>query len=478
MNAPKLLDIKEDSIDNLDFYEISMAYANYKMNYFGLESVFNLVVRELPVNKVVGKFVYEGVTYDKLQKRDYMVNAGLEQAMAVLMYCKGTKDFSNYLKEKQGITDESFLSWVQNASFNGDAYAMKEGEVFFAKEPQLRMHESFEINQLYETLMLACINPETNIASTANDISLVSNNKILLEGGSRRAGSPGSAVLNTRAARIGGFNYSSLCRFGRLNDEEVGGTHGHSYVMLHPDEYLAFKEQAITYMEKVCFLLDTYDVKKALSTAIKIVKEENLEKFGVRIDSGDLLEQCNYIHKFMKNNEVSNYEIVNFINCGIVASDDLNAQKIDYLEKNNAGIEKYLVGTALVCPPKPNPGVFKMCAYKRDNAWIPTLKVSENKTKSTLPGIQQVYRIIDNEGFYSRDIIGLIDESISDDLKNGENFKELLIPVIKQGVQVYGCPSINEISNYRKEELTKFKDLSNYPIMISKGIEELLSELL
>ncbi|MFA5332945.1 MAG: hypothetical protein WC376_00425 [Candidatus Nanoarchaeia archaeon] len=470
MNAPKLLDIKEDSLDTLDFYEISMAYANYKMNYFGLESVFNLVVRELPANKVIGNFVYEGVKYDKLAKRDYMINAGLEQAMAVLLYCNGTKDFSNYLKEKQGITDEAFLKWVENASFKGDMYAMKEGEVFFAKEPQLRLHEAFEINQLYETLMLTCINPETNVASIANDISLVSNNKILLEGSSRRADSPNSAVLNTRAARIGGFNYSSLCRYGRLNNEVVGGTHGHSYVLLHPSEYLAFKAQSKVFKNNVCFLLDTYNLKKALNSVVKIAKEDKLEKFAVRIDSGDLLKQSRYIHEFMKMNNINNY--------GIVASDDLNASKIDYLEKNNAGIEKYLVGTALVCPPKPNPGVFKMCAYKKDNTWIPTLKVSEDKIKSTLPGIQQVYRIIDDEGFYAKDIIGLFDEDLSNELGRGQAAKELLIPVIKSGKQVYSCQSIKEISNYRNEELKKFKDLTNYPVIISKGIEKLLSELL
>jgi len=470
MNAPKLLDINEDSLDNLDYYEISMAYANYKTSFFGLESVFNLVVRDFPENKVTGSFIYENVKYDKLEKRDYMINAGLEQAMAVLLYCKGTKLFSEYLERKQGIIDKEFLTFIENASFKGNAYAMKEGEVFFPKEIQLRMHDTFEINQLYETLMLNCINPETNVASAANDISLVSNNKILLEGGSRRAASPGSAVTNTRAARIGGFQYSSLCRFGRFYDEESGGTHSHSYVMLHPSEYSAFKAQAKVFKSKACFLLDTYNVKNALETVAKIANEENLESFGVRIDSGDLLKQARYIHEFMKINGLSNY--------WIVASDDLNSSKIDYLERNNAGIEKYLIGTSLVCPPKPNPGVYKMAACKKNDAWIPTLKISENKNKSTLPGIQQVYRIIGADGYYTGDIIGLEGEDISQELKSYETYKELLIPVIKNGEQVYSCPKIDEISKYREEELAKFRELKNYPVILSKGVEKLLEELL
>lgn len=464
-----------------DFYEYSMAMANLKEGYEGLQTVFDLVVRNLPKTKVVGQFEHNGVMYDELAQRRYLVNAGLEQAVAILTQVKGNKELRRYFEETMAIKCQAFLDFAEKAEFKGDVYAMREGEIFFGNEHQLRVHERFEEAQLYETLLLTAINPQTNVATTANDIAEIVNKKVvLLEGGSRRAGDPLGAILNSRAARIGGFHASSNVAYGMFEQEKVGGTHGHSYVMLHPDEYTAFKAQGRTFGRNVCFLLDTYNVESALEKAIKVIEEENLENFAFRIDSGDLAAQYFMITARLKQ---KGYEREQY---KMVGSDDLNAGKIAELERKGAMFDKYLVGTFLVYPPRPLGGVYKLAAFfTREGNIVQRGKFSENPQKATLPGVKQIYRVTGADGMFARDIIALEGEDIQKYLNANETVEPLLIKVIEQGKQVYDMPTVAEISAYRLQRLAKFpekyksegKNGASYPVIISDGIKEAIEQV-
>ena len=473
IRKPNMLEFTKDlALAVADFYEYSMAEANILEDIVGKDTVFDMVVRRMPTNKVVGRFERDGVKYDELEQRKYLINAGLEQVAAYFLEARGTEKLRNYMQEVQGVENTTFLDWVENISFQGDVYAMPEGTIFFAQEHQLRVHEKFEEAQVFESLLLNTINPQTNVASTANDIAQVAN-KILLEGGSRRATSPQSSVFNSRAARIGGFTASSNVAYGMFYHEKVGGTHGHSYVMLHPDEYSSFKAQSELFGNKVCLLLDTYNVEEAFEISLKIVEEENFDSFAFRIDSGDLLQQAKWIHDKLQEKGYARESYV------LVASDDLTAGKIDVLEKERADIDKYLVGTYVVNPPKPVPGVFKLAAYKNDNnnqevssdeennGWILKGKLSEEFSKATLPGIKQVYRVVGEDGFYKKDIIAFEGEDLSEYLDENDTVEELLVSIIKGGKQVYNFPTINGISQRREEQLSRFNNIGDYEILIS-----------
>ncbi len=466
MRTPNSLEFNlEMAVSVADFYEYSMAQANLLEDICGIPTVFDFVVRRMPTNKVIGTFEHEGVKYDQLAKRDFLVNCGTEQALAYLLGGEGSVWVRDYMERVQEITDREYLNWVGNLRFKGDVYGMPEGTVFFAQESQLRVHERFEEAQVYESLLLNTINPQTNVCTIANDIASVAPGKILLEGGSRRAGSPQGSLFNSRAARCGGFTASSNVAYGMAYDEKVGGTHGHSYVMLHHSEYAAFKAQAKMFKGTVCFLVDTYNVKNAFETALKVVEEEKLTNFGFRIDSGDLLAQAKWIHQEMKGRGYQRRDYT------LVASDDLTAGKIARLEREGADIDKYLVGTYVVNPPKPLGGVYKLAAFQEaDGSWNLRGKLSEEFSKSTLPGIKQVYRITDANGYYKRDIIGFEGEDISGYLESGDSVEELLVPMILQGKLVYDCPTINEISHRRVQQLSKFRDIANYKVIISNGI--------
>ncbi len=468
---------KENGLAVADFYEYSMARANIEENYFGLDAVFDLVVRNLPTTKVVGQFEHDGVTYDKLEKRSFLVNAGLEQAVAVLTQVKGDKNLRNYMENVMEIDNEKFLNFVETAEFKGDVYAMREGELFFGQEQQLRLHDTFEAAQLYETLMLATVNPQTNVATTANDIADVVNGKVLLEGGSRRAQDPMGAITNSRAAIVGGFTASSNVAYGMVEGEKVGGTHGHSYVMLHPTEFGAFKAQAKTYKENVCFLIDTYNVEVALEKAIKIVKEENLENFAFRVDSGNITQQ--YFTLTDRLTEAG-FEREQY---KLVASDDLNAGKIKAMEDAGANYDKYLVGTFLVSPPKPLGGVYKLAAYKtKEGKWVNKGKFSENPFKATLPGVKQTYRVVGEDGMFVKDVVALDGEDITKHLEANQTYEPLLQKVVTNGEQDYNPPSVQEIAAYKNERLAQLPEVykngtKDYPVIISDGVMEQINQV-
>jgi nicotinate phosphoribosyltransferase len=464
LHQPNPLEFTTDlAVAVADYYEYSMARANQQEGIAGRQAVFDFVVRGMPTTKVTGTFTHDGVRYDKLEKRDFLVNAGLEQITAYILNGRGTPALKHYLHTVQGISDQQFLDWTEHITFQGDVYAMEEGTIFFGQEAQLRIHERFEEAQVYESLLCNTVNPQTNVATTANDIASIAH-KILLEGGSRRATSPQSALFNSRAARIGGFTASSNVAFGMAYGEKVGGTHGHSYVMLHADEYAAFKAQGEMFKDRVCFLLDTYNVETALQTAVRVIEEEDITHFAFRLDSGDLLAQAKWLHYTLKAQGIARdtYDLV--------VSDDLTAGKIAHLETSGADIDKYLVGTYVVNPPKPLGGVYKLAAYHDGMDWVLRGKLSEEPSKATLPGIKQTYRVTGADGFYRTDIIAFEGEDISDYLHRGDSVEALLKPIIIAGKQVYDFPTIEHISKRRVEQLSRFKDIATYEVTISDSV--------
>ena len=270
MKTPNMLEFTKDlTLAVADFYEYTMAQANLLEGIQGKQTVFDVVERRMPANKVVGTFEHKGIKYDEVVKRDFLINCGIEQCLAYFLEGKGNKRIRNHLENIQGIKNQEFLDWAENIEFKGDVYGMPEGTVFFDNEHQMRIHGRFEEAQVFESLLLCTLNPQTNVCTTANDISEVVSwdkimiegeetidgkvQKVLLEGGSRRGNSPQSTMFNSRAARCGGFTASSNVAYGIQYDEKVGGTHGHSYVMLHPTEDAAFKAQVKLFKNNVCF---------------------------------------------------------------------------------------------------------------------------------------------------------------------------------------------------------------------------------
>ena len=110
----------------------------------------------------------------------------------------------------------------------------------------------------------------------------------------------------------------------------------------------------------------------------------------------------------------------------IFVSGDLDEYRVEHLLRKGAPIDAFGVGTALsTSADAPYVGViYKLVEVELDGRIRVTAKFSADK--KTYPGRKQIFRLANGERTYSRDIIGLEDETFP----SGE---PLLVPVMRHG---------------------------------------------
>ena len=453
-------DMKSGFIDDInmilatDFYQLTMCAAYYQYNLEnGIEekdddlATFELFIRQFPKN------------------RNYLIFAGLEQAIYYLLNARFTEKTIEFLRKKQvfsNIDSSFFEEYLPNFKFNLDVWAMKEGNFFFPNEPIIRIHGPMIHAQLAETFLLNVINFQTLIASKASRIKNIAPDKALLEFGTRRSHSPLAGVYAARASYIAGFNGTSNV----IADMELGinstGTMAHSFVQKFDNEIDSFNTYYNIYDENSILLIDTYDTEKG---AQKCSKFGNKIK-GVRIDSGDLIEHAKKVRKIL--DEVGCKKVI------IVASSDLNEYKIKEIIDKNAPIDAFGIGTELATS-SDDPtisGVYKLIEHN----YKPKIKISEEKM--TYPGIKQTFRIYDENRVFKEDLLALADEAPP------SNSEPLLVPIMKNGKLIYKLPKIDDIQDYYLKNIKKlpnnYKQLEQINISslkISKKLKDLTDSL-
>ncbi|MFX1375725.1 MAG: nicotinate phosphoribosyltransferase [Promethearchaeota archaeon] len=437
---------ESNMILSTDFYQLTMSAAYFQYN---LENnikeeddiaTFELFVRKFPKN------------------RNYLIFAGLEQALHYLLNARFTKRTIDFLRKKQvfrKIDKEFFDEYLPNFKFNLDIWAMEEGNYFFPNEPIVRVQGPMIHAQLAETYLLNVINFQTLVASKASRIRNIAPDKVLLEFGTRRSHSPLAGIYAARASYIAGFNGTSNV----VADIELGinstGTMAHSFVQKFDREIDSFKVYYKIYDENSILLIDTYDTEKG---AEKSAKFGNKIK-GVRIDSGDLVDHAKKVR-----------EILDRRGCEktlIIASSDLNEYKIKEILDKDAPIDAFGVGTELATS-RDDPtisGVYKLIEYNN----VPKIKISENKV--TFPGIKQIYRFYDKNGLFKHDLLALDNELVL------QHAIPLLKPIMKGGKLISKLPELDEIQMFYKENIKKlpenYKNLEKIQINSLKTSEKL-----
>ncbi|TFG21773.1 MAG: nicotinate phosphoribosyltransferase [Promethearchaeota archaeon] len=432
-----------------DFYQLTMGAAYYQENLDNMKkidddiAVFDLFVRRLPKN------------------RNYMIFAGLEQVIHYLQNARFTEKTIEFLRTREdfkNIDTNFFDDYLPKFKFNLDVWAIKEGNFFFPNEPIMRVQGPMFHAQLAETYLLNVINYQTIVASKASRIKNIARDKVLLEFGTRRSHSPLAGVYAARASYIAGFNGTSNV----IADYELGikssGTMAHSFVQKFENEEDAFDFYYKIYGKNSILLIDTYDTENGAKIACK----HGNKIYGVRIDSGDLLEHSFAVRKILDDNGCKDVKIV--------ASSDLNEYKIKYLLDNNAPIDAFGVGTELVTS-RDDPAlaaVYKLVEYQDE----PRIKTSEEKL--TYPGKKQIYRMYDNNGLFERDIMTLEKESVP------PNSEAILHLILEKGNLSNNLPDLKEIQRYYLQNIEKLPDAYKaleknveFKIEISEGLSEL-----
>ncbi len=414
----------------------------------------------------------------------FLVFAGLADFLEQLQSFTYDNESINYL-QNQGFKPE-FLDYLRCFSFKGKIFSVKEGELVFPNEPIVRIEANLIEAQLIETLLLNFLNFQSLIATKAYRMKLAANGKSFSDFGLRRAHGFGG-LQASRAAIIGGASSTSNVQAGFMYHIPVSGTMAHSWVQSFENELTAFRTYAQFNPKNTILLVDTYDtLRSGIPNAILVAREmeqRNKQLVAIRLDSGDLA----YLSK--KARKMLDKEGLTYVK--ILVSNQLNEHVINSLEEQNAPIDGFGIGTELVTgkPDASLDGVYKLC----ESAGKPSMKISENIEKNTLPGKKMVWRFFDNEGNIYRDGI-LLDEEIPGDcewlyhptqpdkktqvcqLKR----EQLLQPVYENGLILHPMPSpveCNQYLNQRAKQLPEEHKRFIMPHLFKVGISGRLLDL-
>lgn len=450
-----------------DLYQLTMANALFKKGMHERKVVFDRFYRKNP---------FDG---------GYTVVAGIQHLVDFVKNFRYDAEDIEYLRSL-GIFYPEFLDYLKDFRFHGDIYAMPEGTVAFPGEILLRFHGTTTEAMLIETGLSMIMNHESLIATKARRVRTVAPKDALMEFGLRRAQGHSAGLWGARAAMIGGFNGTSNVEAGRLFGIPVLGTMAHSWIMSFDTELEAFEEYVRQYHDNLILLADTYNVlEMGVPHAIQVFKELKAKgqlpkKYGIRIDSGDL--------GYLSREATRMFTEAGFPDAIISGSNDLDEYLIQSLKEQGCTVNSWGVGTKIITADGTSAlgGVFKMSAREQGEGFEPVMKISNDVSKMTNPGIKTVRRFYGKDnGKMITDLICLENEAKPDGgdftlvtesakwrkkyLKAGKyTCEEMLKPVMRNG-EAEPLPTLKETIAYANEQMEtlwpEYKRLMNPNIM-------------
>jgi nicotinate phosphoribosyltransferase len=298
-----------------DRYELTMLQGALRSGAAHRRTVFEMFARRLP------------------DSRRYGVVGGTGRFLDALAAFRFDTAALDYLADSATV-DEATLEWLAGYEFSGDVWGYGEGDTYFPGSPILVVEGTFAECVLLETVALSIFNHDTAIASAASRMTTAAKGRPLIEMGSRRT-HEAAAVAAARAAYLAGFATTSNLEAGRRYGVPTAGTSAHAFVLLHDSERHAFTAQLEAVGAGTTLLVDTYDVDRAVHTALDLAGPE---LGGVRIDSGDLGSTAERVRRVLDESGASGTRIV--------VTGDLDEYAIQGLAI--APVDGYGVGTSLV----------------------------------------------------------------------------------------------------------------------------------
>lgn len=494
-----------------DLYQITMAQLYFRMGLHETEAQFDHFFRRYP-------------DYGNHQA-GYCINAGLEWLVNWMSENQFGTEEINYLRSLESssgarLFDDDFLRWLREyGNFQSlSLKAIPEGRVVHPHEPLSIVEGPLAIAQLLETSLLNRMNYQTLVATKASRMAESARGRPILEFGLRRAHERG-ANAGSRAALVGGADFTSNVAVSKMVGLDPKGTHAHSmvqfFIAMGMGEIDAFRAYAETYPDDCLLLVDTVNtLESGIPNAIAVFEElrqKGHRPVGVRLDSGDLAYLS--IQSALQLNQAGFEEV------SIVLSGDLDELVIWQIitqiseEAPRYGLDAtalvnrlvYGAGTRLITSwgEPALGGVYKLVAVKSDEGWKSAIKISDSPAKMPNPGQKRVTRLYDSRGYATADSISLQEEEVN----VSENFElrhplshskkrlisageisqgeDLLIDILKDGKLVYDLPDLATIREQRKQDLGRLdsgiRRLVNphiYHVSLSQKLWELKNELI
>ncbi|XP_038901526.1 nicotinate phosphoribosyltransferase 2-like [Benincasa hispida] len=422
-----------------DLYQFTMAYAYWKAGKHNERAVFDLYFRKNPFGG------------------EYTIFAGLEECIRLIANFKFTEEEISFIKKSlPSSCEDAFYNYLRGIDCSDvEVYAISEGSVVFPKVPLVRVEGPVAVVQLLETPFVNLINYASLVATNAARHRFVAGkSKILLEFGLRRAQGPDGGISASKYCYIGGFDATSNVAAGRIFGIPLRGTHSHAFVssFMSPDEIIdkslrssdgsrtcedflsavqmwlnkiqwlpslhgtfgetnqselaAFTSYALAFPTDFLALVDTYDVIRSgvpnFCAVALALSDLGYQAKGIRLDSGDLAYLSCEARKFFVAIE-KEFGVPGFGKINISASNDLNEETLDALNKQGHEVDAFGIGTYLVtCYAQAALGcVFKLVEINNQ----PRIKLSEDVSKVSIPCKKRSFRLYGKEGYPLVDIM-------------------------------------------------------------------------
>lgn len=418
-------------------------------------------------------------TYDLLvrgisEHRNFLLFGGLEEILENIKNWKYTKEEVDFLLKNESITPK-MAKLMRNFKFSGDIYAMKEGTAFFSNEPVVRLDGPIWQINLFTFFLINALTSNTIFLSKIVRSVLATQGKFeSISCSVTRAHSNESSLKFGRAAYLLGSPSALVPTFARkfnLPVSKVSTKAYHAFIKSFPTEIDAMRA-ATSIFSKLDFMIDTYDVKQGVQSAITVANELKKEGKGhtigcVVIDSGrdvyDFIRQARYVRKEL---DKAGLEKI-----GITLAGNFEEHKMHKLAEHNAPIKNVLACTELVTSadyPKLE-AVLKL-AEMCDGSKI-TYNAKLAPGKESYPARKQVFRKYKN-GKMVKDTIGHEKEKLG---------APLLRKVMSKGKLTYKLPNLDTIKHHVDQQInllpSRLKDVNKkhrYPATISPKLERMM----
>lgn len=434
-----------------DLYQITMAYAYWKTKRHLVPSTFDLFYRHAP---------FSG---------SYVVFGGLAECIGFLSSFCFSRPQVDFIAELIPNVDPLFLEWLLTIDCsNVRVSSQREGSIVFPRVPMITVSGPLAVVQLLETTLLNLVNYASLVATNAHRFRLAAGSDALLfEFGLRRAQGPDGSLSASKYCYMAGFDGTSSVAAGYKFGIPVKGTHAHSFVQSFQSledvqsskqivttgdgncysvddlrarvleirdllwdkrstsngELAAFIAYASVYPSAFYALVDTYSslesgVPNFMFVALALSEIGFFAK-GIRLDSGNLAKlsvRCHGLfheiadtYKRRCSPTADKYQAM-VDSLTIMVSNDVTLQSIRDVMNQDHKISAYGIGTHLVtCKEQPALGcVFKLSSVGNS----PRMKMSEEPSKSSLPGEKKTYRVYDPAGLAVCDIVALATERV------------------------------------------------------------------
>jgi nicotinate phosphoribosyltransferase len=463
-----------------DAYQLTMAQVYFRLGIHERPALFEHFFRSYP-------------NYGS-HSAGYCISAGLQTLVEWMPTARFGDVEIDVLRRLEGrnharLFADDFLTWLKSAgSFDAlSLRALPEGRVAHPHIPLTVVEGPLALAQILETALLNQINFQTLIATKASRVRESARSGTVLEFGLRRAQN-GGGNAGTRAALIGGADFSSNVGMSAELGLAPKGTHAHSLVQaamaLGMSELDAFQAYADVYPDDTLLLVDTIDtLGSGIPNAIKVfegLRRKGHEPIGIRLDSGDLAYLSIQAAKMLNQAGFPKTSIVLSNNLDELVMWQIGSQIRQEASREGLDAEDVIsrlvfgVGTQLITSAGDPAlgGVYKLVAVCDDGEWNPAIKLSDSREKIANPGHKRAWRIYDLRGRATADVLALAEEDLPNTAelilhhpgdytkwrrvrRDEVQLEPLHTEILREGRLVYEWPTLEDMRAARKADIAR-----------------------